>query len=226
MLHSGLPRLVSASNARSAHPPAPLAYGGAFACPAGARIRPAHNRPMRLRPRPAVLVTLLALAACTPTYNWREVRPGGPMVALLPCKPELRSRPVPLGRPAALTVTLTVAACEAGGLHWGLSVAEVRQPQQVGPALAALESALASNLGAAIVRPVGPVPVAGQTPHGESRQALMEGRDPSGAPLVARSWVWARGSWVAQASVLSRGQPTSAQQEAIAAFAAGLRTAP
>lgn len=189
----------------------------------------------------AALSTLLALAACSPTYNWRELRPGGPMVALMPCKPEVRSRSVRLGpQPAASgvsaavrngaqagvqPVSLTVAACEAGGLHWGLSVADVRQPQQVGPALAALESALAGNLGAA-ARAAGPVPVAGQTPHPEARHAVIEGRDPSGEPLVARSWVWAHGTWVAQASVLGRGQPTAAQQEAVAAFVAGLRIAP
>lgn len=180
---------------------------------------------MPFRPRlaaPAALLVLAALLpACTPTYNWREVRPGGPMVGLLPCKPELRSRGVPLGgQPRALTI----AACEAGGLHWGLSVADVGQPQQVGPALAALEAALAGNLGAA-ARPAGPVPVAGQTPHPEARQAVIAGRDPSGAPLLARSWVWAHGTWVAQASVLARGEPTAAQQEAIAAFVAGLRIA-
>lgn len=173
------------------------------------------------RRRVAPVALALLLAACTPTYNWRETRPAGPMVALLPCKPEVRSRSVPLaGAPASLTV----AACEAGGLHWGLAVADVGDPRRVGPALGALEASLAANLGAP-ARGLGPVAVDGQTPHPQARQARIDGRDPAGAPVSARSWVWARGTWVAQASVLARAQATPAQQEAIDAFAAGLRVA-
>jgi len=38
----------------------------------------------------AVLMTAMALlAACSPTLNWREVRPEGTRLALLlPCKPD------------------------------------------------------------------------------------------------------------------------------------------
>lgn len=181
-----------------------------------------HRRPRQTtRLGPVFALLAGALTACTPTFNWREVRPAGPMVAVLPCKPEVRSRTVPLaGAPASLTV----AGCEAGGLHWGLAVADVGGPGRVGPALAALEAALAGNLGAP-VRTAGPAKVEGQTPHPQARQARIDGHDPSGAPVSARSWVWAQGTWVAQASVLARAQPTPAQQEAVEAFAAGLRAA-
>jgi len=56
---------------------------------------------------------LIALAACTPALNWREVPlPPTSAVALLPCKPDHAERTVPLG--GAPTV-LSVTGCEAGG---------------------------------------------------------------------------------------------------------------
>lgn len=43
----------------------------------------------------AVLLVLSMLTACTPTFNWRDVRvePTG-LKAMLPCKPEKASREV------------------------------------------------------------------------------------------------------------------------------------
>lgn len=178
--------------------------------------------PARWEARVAAGVLLGGLLACTPTYNWREVRPAGPMLALLPCKPDLRTRSVPL---LGASVPMTVAACEAGGLFWGLAVADVRDAAQAGAALSGLERALAANL-SGTVQAEGPVKLSGQTPWPQARQARITGRDPEGRTVWAQSWVYARGNWVAQASVLGHTPPTPAQRDALQAFVAGLRIAP
>lgn len=73
-------------------------------------------------------VVLAAAAACTPTFNWRDVPVGdGGLVALLPCKADRGSREVALdGRVA----TVTVAGCEAGGATFAVAVAEADNPVQ------------------------------------------------------------------------------------------------
>jgi hypothetical protein len=55
-------------------------------------------------------VLSLGLVACSPTYNWREVRVGeGSLVALLPCKPEKAERQVPM---LGQMVQLYMASCD------------------------------------------------------------------------------------------------------------------
>ena len=48
--------------------------------------------------RSAIVLSLAAvLSACTPTYNWREVRPeGSGVVLMMPCKPDSHARRVRL----------------------------------------------------------------------------------------------------------------------------------
>ena len=62
---------------------------------------------------------LLALSACSPTFNWRELRlEGAPLQALMPCKPETAQRSVPLmGKPTALHLL----ACAIGGVQFAIA---------------------------------------------------------------------------------------------------------
>lgn len=72
---------------------------------------------------PGLLAVTLALTACSPTYNWREIRPAGsPLLALMPCKPEQAERPAPLGESS---VTLHMHSCETGGLTFAVAWAEL-----------------------------------------------------------------------------------------------------
>lgn len=65
----------------------------------------------------------LLLAACSPTLNWREVRPGGgELKALLPCKPDQAQRRQSL---AGQEVDVHMLGCEAGGALYAVSVAEL-----------------------------------------------------------------------------------------------------
>lgn len=69
---------------------------------------------------PLALAALLA--ACSPPLNWREVRPGGELRALLPCKPDQGSRQQSL---AGRDIEVRMLGCEAGGALFALSVAEL-----------------------------------------------------------------------------------------------------
>ena len=72
--------------------------------------------PIRLA---GALVALQLAAACSPTFNWREVRADGmPMRALMPCKPEAATRSVPLG---GAPTPLHMRSCDTGGLTFTLA---------------------------------------------------------------------------------------------------------
>ena len=64
----------------------------------------------------------LALAACSPSLNWREVRPVGGLKALLPCKPDQGSRRQSL---AGREIEVQMVGCEAAGALYAVSVAEL-----------------------------------------------------------------------------------------------------
>lgn len=62
---------------------------------------------------------LLVQAACTPTFNWREVSlEQAGATALLPCKPDRAERAVQL---AGQTLQMRMAGCEAGGAMFTLA---------------------------------------------------------------------------------------------------------
>lgn len=64
----------------------------------------------------------LALIACSPALNWREVRLEG-LTAMLPCKPDHAVRTVRLGADA---VEMEMAGCEAADALYAIS--HVRSP--------------------------------------------------------------------------------------------------
>ncbi|RYF32181.1 MAG: hypothetical protein EOO26_12295 [Comamonadaceae bacterium] len=89
------------------------------------------------------LAGLVAVAACTPTFNWRDVPVGdGGLVALLPCKADRGSREVALDGRAA---TVQVAGCEAGGATFAVAVAEADNPVQAQAWLASWSASVAAQ---------------------------------------------------------------------------------
>lgn len=87
----------------------------------------------------AVVLAVVGGMACSPTFNWRELRPEGtPLEALMPCKPESASRPVPLlGTP----VELHMHSCETGGLTFAIAWAGLADAAPAQEALAAWQAA-------------------------------------------------------------------------------------
>ncbi|MEF7615503.1 hypothetical protein V4F39_16400 [Aquincola sp. MAHUQ-54] len=157
------------------------------------------------------------LAACSPTLNWREVRPEGAEVqALFPCKPSGPTRRVPLG---AASVDMTVLACDASDMTFALTIADVHDPAQVGVALDALVAAAAANLRASTAPQAQPLQVPGATPHAGARRLRIEGRRPDGGRIEAHVALFTRGTRVYQATVLGPWPV----QEAVDTFQGGLR---
>jgi hypothetical protein len=95
----------------------------------------------------AGLVAMLALAACSPTFNWREVRPEGTRLnLLLPCKPDKAQKVVPLGGQAT---TLSMLGCDAGGATFAVAVADVGDAARAASVLALWQDLTLVNMKAA-----------------------------------------------------------------------------
>ncbi len=75
---------------------------------------------------PLAWVGLVALVACSPALNWREVRAdGAPVQVLLPCKPERAIRAVPLLGLDAPPLDLHMLSCEAGTATYAVAAARL-----------------------------------------------------------------------------------------------------
>lgn len=84
------------------------------------------------------------LAACSPTFNWREVRPDETRLALLlPCKPDQAEKIVPLGgRPTPLRLL----GCDAGGATFALAVADLGDAARATDVLAQWQALTLANM--------------------------------------------------------------------------------
>lgn len=174
--------------------------------------------------RPALLAALciaaaVAQVACTPTLDWREVRPAGSQLHLLfPCKPSAQERRVPL---AGQAVRLVLHTCSAGGWTWGLAVADVADPARVAAAMADFGAAAAANIGAVQPRSA-PTAVPGATPSPGAQRWRLQGRLPDGQAIGMQLVVFSHGTRVFQATALGPG-PTD---EAADIFFSALRIQP
>ena len=158
----------------------------------------------------------LWLSACSPTLDWREVRPeDSRALALFPCKPSTDARMVSL---AGARVRMVLASCRAGDATYALAFADVAEPAKVGPALAALRAASVANLGAA-AQVIGPLKVEGMTPNPQAERVRFSGKFPNGDAVTQEAGLFAKGTGVYQATVM--GQRVDV--EAVDTFFAGLK---
>lgn len=75
------------------------------------------------------IVVCIGAAACTPAFNWREVRFDDlPVAALLPCKPDRATRTLPI---AGAPRTMVMAGCKAGGAMFTVAVVTVDPASQI-----------------------------------------------------------------------------------------------
>jgi hypothetical protein len=158
---------------------------------------------------------ILVLVACSPALDWRDVRAEGrDLLALLPCKPAAHARQVLLGPDR---VTLTLQACQAADMTWGLASADVAEPARVGSALQALRAAATANLGTPTGQAL-PLQVPGATPQPDSGRTGFVGLRPDGQPMQSQVAVFARGTVVYQATVLGERVPADAAQTFFESF--------
>jgi hypothetical protein len=153
---------------------------------------------MRCTSTAGVLAFVLALGACTPTFNWREVRAeGGGLKAMMPCKPDTSERPVPM---AGHQVNLQVMGCNTGGATFAILFADMGDAARAGEVLGQWKTATLSNLRSAAVRAAVFRPP-GASPLPQSLQVVASGERGDGSKVESHAAYFARGSRVFQAVI-------------------------
>ena len=174
---------------------------------------------MRWRSMVASLLAVTGGGACTPTLDWREVRPEGSGVrALFPCKPVSLARQVVL---AGASARMTIHACSADGVLFALGFADVGERARVAPALAELRAAAARNLGASVDL-ARPLSIAGMTPNAQAVRLRLAGNRPDGSAVREEMALFARRTTVYQVTLLGLAVDAAVAQ----AFVEGLKVGP
>ena len=158
-----------------------------------------YHRAMPRLPVAAVLCSI-ALAACSPTFNWREVRvEPASLKAMLPCKPERGARRVPLG---GRDVELSGIGCETGGATFAILQADIGDPAQAADVLAQWNRATLANMKAGAPR-VSPFVPPGAATVAVSQRVVAQGQRADGTPVQGEAAYFVRGSRVVQAVVFA-----------------------
>ena len=146
---------------------------------------------------PAGLAALLALAACSPALNWREVRPEGTRLnLLLPCKPDKAQKLVPLGGRAT---SLAMLGCDADGATFAVATADVGDAAQAASVLALWqELALANMKAAPASRQMLPLTLPGTAPGTPVTRLQAQGQRADGSAVSTQAAYFAQGSQLFQ----------------------------
>lgn len=164
----------------------------------------------------AVVLAVALLCACSPTLDWREVRPeGSGAAALFPCKPERRVRDVLLGGD---TLHMAMHSCSAGGATYALSFAEAADPARIGSLLVEWRRSVAANLDGA-EELVAPARISGMTPQPKAQQVRIVGHLPDGTAVEEHAVYFVKGLRVYQAAIVG----DKPRAEALDTFLSGLR---
>lgn len=96
----------------------------------------------------ALAATALLLLACSPKYDWREIRSeAAPYVVALPTKPTTFSRKIDLN---GTQVSMTMVASEVDGVTFAVGSAELPDATQAQVSLAAMKTAMIKNISGTI----------------------------------------------------------------------------
>jgi hypothetical protein len=150
-------------------------------------------RPMRFSI--SAVLALATLAACNPTFNWRDVRPDGTALSLLmPCKPDKAQKTVPLG---GQPTELMLLSCDAGGVTFAVAVADVKDAAKTAATLAQWQSATLANIKATPLTPGAALKLTG-LPSG-AVLVKATGQRANGQAVSSRAAYFAQGAQVFQA---------------------------
>ncbi|NHZ97933.1 hypothetical protein [Massilia sp. CCM 8734] len=100
--------------------------------------------------KPLILSLLagVALAACSPQYNWRDYSSqDAPFRVMFPDKPATHARDVDLN---GMTVKMTMTAAQVNGTMFAVGSGEAPDADKAEAAVAAMKTALVRNIGATI----------------------------------------------------------------------------
>ena len=98
----------------------------------------------------SLATAVFGISACSPTYDWREVRGiDAPFVVLLPAKPATHSRDINLD---GLQLTMTMTAAQVNGVTFAVGSAKLPDQAMPQAALTAMKNALVKNIGGTVKR--------------------------------------------------------------------------
>ena len=148
---------------------------------------------------------LLALPACSPTFNWRDVRPDNTRLSLLlPCKPNKVQKIVPLGgRPTELTML----GCDAGGATFAVAVADLGDASKVAAVLVQWQNLTLANMkappagaaaGASPATQILPLQLVGTAIQPSAVLVKARGQRADGTAVTGQAAYFAQGSQVFQ----------------------------
>lgn len=104
--------------------------------------------PFSLLAKTACIAGIALLAACSPKYDWREVRgASAPFVVLLPAKPASHTRTVNLD---GIEVSMTMTAADVDDVTFAVGTAELPDEARALHALTAMKTALVRNIGGSV----------------------------------------------------------------------------
>ncbi len=169
-----------------------------------------------LRKFAVILLSVWAMVACSPTFNWREVRmEGAGLRAMLPCKPDKAARTVEL---SGRQVSLEALGCDTAGATFALMSADVGEAARAGEVLTQWEAATRANMRGTVTQKVAFVPP-GALGLPQSQQITATGQRQDGSKVEGRAAYFARGGRVFQAVIYADAiKPDIAES-----FFAGLR---
>lgn len=94
------------------------------------------------------IASLFLLSACSPKYDWREVRSEtAPYMVALPTKPTTHTREIDL---KGIPVSMTMVASEVDDITFAVGSAELPDAVQAQVSLAAMKTAMVNNIGGTI----------------------------------------------------------------------------
>ena len=167
-----------------------------------------------------VCAGVATLTACSPTFNWRDVRPDNTRLAvLLPCKPNPAEKKVMLGERA---VVLRLLGCTAGDASFAVTVAEVGDTSGPAGVMAQWQSAMLTHIKA---QPIGalsaktqektdkdatevlPFKLPGAAGHIPAVLLKARGQRPDGTAVSGQAAYFVQGTQVFQAVVYAADIP-------------------
>lgn len=149
-----------------------------------------------LRQTALLLLAVFLLAACSPTYNWREVRgEDAPFTVLLPAKPASHSRELQING-QQLTMHMTAARVEDA--TFAVGVVQVLEQAEVAATLDAMRGALLNNIDGSLLSERALPPPAGIANASAPLEFLALGKAHNGQAIHMHARLAARERWVYQ----------------------------
>jgi hypothetical protein len=150
------------------------------------------------------------LAACNPTYNWRDYSsPDAPYRVMFPAKPATHTRSVDLN---GMKVDMTMTAAEVEGVTFAVGTGMAPDPARAQAALGDMRTALLRNLGAKVRRESAAAASAGGASQASIDIDIDAVGQANGQPMLLRGHFAAKGNRFYQVIVMGREKAVTTEQ--------------